>query len=160
MQATSGAPAIDPRRLFSGIWRGEGELIPHGPARLVLRREPVEITGSSEWLSASVWRVRERFEMASGWSFERCMFMELIAPQRVRATADDIPLGADVTLTSDGFRFERFRCRLPYRGVRFRLGCTSWARLDDAGALNGEVKLDLLCIPVATLRLSIRIEND
>jgi hypothetical protein len=160
MRATSGVPAIDPRRLFSGIWRGHGELIPRGPARLALRREPVQITGSGEWLSASLWLVRERFEMASGWSFERRMFMELVAPARVRATADDIPLGADVTLTPDGFRFERFRSWLPYRGVRFRLGCTSHARLDAAGVLEGEVELDLLRVPVATLRLSMRIESD
>jgi len=160
MQATRAAPAIDPRRLFSGTWRGAGELIPRGPARLVLRREPVQITGSGEWLSASVWRVHERFELASGWSFERRMFMELVTPTRVRATADDIPLGADVILTPDGFRFERFRSWLRYRGVRFRLGCHSSARLAAAGALNGEVELDLLRVPIATLRLSIRIESD
>ena len=152
------AQAVDPRRLFSGIWRGEGQLIPRGPARLVLGRERVQITGSGEWLSASVWLVRERFEMASGWAFERRMFMQLVAPTRVRATADDMPLGADVTLTADGFRFERFRSWLLYRGVRFRLGCCSSARLDASGTLNGEVRLDLLRIPVATLRLSIRVE--
>ncbi len=154
------APApIDPRRVFSGTWRGTGELIPHGPARLVLRREAVAVSGDGEWLTASLWRVRERFEMASGWSFERRMFMERVAPDRVRATADDIPLGADLVLTSDGFRFLRFRSWLVYRGVRFRLGCTSEAHFDAAGALVGEVRLDWLRIPAATLRLSIRIES-
>jgi hypothetical protein len=160
MQATSGAVPIDPRRLFSGIWRGSGELIPHGVARLLLRREPVRITGSGEWLSASVWRVHERFELASGWTLERRMFMELVGAAHVRATADDVPLGADVTLTGDGFRFERFRSWLLYRGVRFRLGCRSHARLDEAGLLRGELRLDCLRIPVATLRLEIRIERE
>ena len=146
---------IDPRRVFSGTWRGTGELIPHGLARLVLRREAVRLTGSGEWLTPTLWRVRERFELASGWSFERRMFMELVAPDRVRATADDIPLGADVLLTSDGFRFLRFRSWLVYRGVRFRLGCESEARFDASGALIGEVRLDFLRMPAATLTLAI-----
>ena len=154
---TSSAATVDPRRLFSGTWRGEGELIPHGLARLALRRERVSILGTGEWLSDSRWIVSERFEMASGWAFERRMTMELVAPRHVRAHADDMPLGADVVLTEDGFRFERFRSRLPYRGARFRLGCTSAARLDASGVLNGEVKLDILRIPLVTLTLAIRV---
>ena len=150
--------SIDPRVLFSGTWRGDGQLIPHGPARLVLRRDDVRITGTGEWLSEALWLVRERFEMSSGWSFERRMFMELVAPDRVRATADDIPLGANVSLTSDGFRFARFRSWLVYRGVRFRLTCESEARLDASGALVGEVRLYFLGIPVATLRLAVSVE--
>jgi hypothetical protein len=150
--------AIDPRKLFSGTWRGTGELIPHGFARPVLRREAVAISGTGDWLSDTIWHVRERFEMASGWSFGRSMFMELVAPDRVRATADDMPLGANVALTSDGFRFERFRSWLSYRGVRLRLRCESEARLDASGALVGEVRLFFLRTPAATLRLSIRVE--
>jgi hypothetical protein len=153
------AGAIDPRRLFAGTWHGEGELAPRLAARLVLRREGVRVTGSGEWLSDTVWRVRERFELASGWGFERRMFMELVAPGRVRATADDIPLGASVVLTPSGFRFERFRSWLAYRGLRFRLGCTSQAVLEADGRLRAEVRLDWLRLPVATLRLSIRVES-
>ncbi len=150
--------AIDPRRVFSGTWRGTGELVPHGPARLVLRREALRITGTGEWLTDTLWRVHERFEMASGWSFERRMFMERVAPNRVRATADDIPLGADVVLTADGFRFLRFRSWLSYRGVRFRLGCSSEARIDSSGAIVGEVRLDLVRVPVVSMRMEIRVE--
>jgi hypothetical protein len=150
---------VDPRRLFSGTWRGEGELMPLHLARLVLRREPVRVTGTGEWLSDTIWLVRERFEMASGWAFERRMFMELVAPDRVRATADDMPLGADVVLTRDGFRFERFRSWLVYGGVRFRLGCRSEAVLDADVVLRGQVELDLLRVPVARMRLAIRVES-
>jgi hypothetical protein len=148
---------VDPRALFSGTWRGMGELIPRGLARLVLRREALRITGTGEWLSDRIWIVREKFEMASGWGHERRMFMELVAPNRVRATADDMPLGADVTLTADGFRFERFRSWLSVGGVRFRLGCSSEAVLGAGGVLRGVVRLDLLWVPVAEMRLEIRV---
>jgi hypothetical protein len=118
----------------------------------------VRISGSGEWLSDSIWRVREKFEMGSGWSFERRMFMELVARDRVRATADDMPLGADVVLTEDGFRFERFRSWLRFRGVRFRLGGSSEAALGADGLLRGEVRLDWLRVPVLRMQLAIRVE--
>jgi hypothetical protein len=156
---THAAPSVDPHRLFAGTWRGEGELIPRGPARLVLRREAVHITGTGEWLSDAIWIVREEFAMASGWSFERRMFMEWVAPDRVRATADDMPLGADVRLTPDGFRFERFRSWLAYRGVRFRLTCASESALGMNGVLRGVVRLWWLRVPVLEMRLAIRIED-
>jgi hypothetical protein len=153
------ASALDPRRLFSGTWRGEGELTPLLFARVLLRREALVVTGVGEWLSDTVWRVRERFEMESGWSFERSMFMEVVAPNRVRATADDMPLGATVVLVGDGFRFERFRSWLSHRGMRFRLGCESEAVLGEDGVLRSEVRLDLLRVPVIRMRLAMRVET-
>jgi hypothetical protein len=149
---------VDPRALFAGTWHGEGELVPRGLARLLLRREVVRVTGSGEWLGERVWLVRERFEMASGWHFERRMFMEWVAPERVRATADDMPLGADVVLTRDGFRFLRFRSWLPFRGVRFRLACESASARGADGALRGVVRLWWLGLPALELRLAIRVE--
>jgi hypothetical protein len=155
----SGASPLDARRFFSGRWQGEGELLPHGPARLVLARQPVRLEGRGEWLSERVWRVHERFELPR-FGFERRMFMEEVAPGRVHATADDIPLGAEVALAPDGFRFLRFRSWLRYRGVRLRLGCASESRLAPDGVLHARVRLDLWRVPVATLRLAIRIERE
>jgi hypothetical protein len=154
----SDAPLVDPRALFSGVWRGDGELIPRGPARLVVRRESLRVTGTGEWLSDRIWLVRERFEMASGWHLERRMFMEWVAPDRVRATADDMPLGADVVLTRDGFRFLPFRSWLLFRGVRFRLRAQSDAARGPDGVLRGVVRLRFFGLPVAEMRLAMRVE--
>ena len=148
---------LDARRFFSGRWTGAGTLAPHGPARLVLRQTPVRLEGRGEWLSETVWRVSERFALEGGFAFERRMFMEQTAPGRVRATADDIPLGAEVELDAGGFRFRRFRSWLRYRGVRFRLGCASETRVAADGALDATIRLDWLRLPVATLRLEIRV---
>ena len=89
----------------------------------------MRLEGRGEWLTEQVWRVHERFALGSGFGFERRMFMEQVAPGRVHATADDMPLGAEIELFEDGFRFRRFRSWLAYRGVRFRLGCTSETRV-------------------------------
>jgi hypothetical protein len=150
---------LDAKRFFAGRWSGEGELLPHGPARLVLARENVRLEGSGEWLGERLWRVHERFTLGSGFGFERHMFMEEVAPGRVHATADDMPLGADIELEPDGFRFLRFRSWLRFRGVRFRLGCRSETRLAPDGALHARIHLDFLRLPVATLRLAIRVER-
>ncbi len=146
---------LDAKRFFSGTWSGAGELIPRGPARLALRREDVALLGTGEWLSERIVLVCERFEMASGWSFARRMFLEQISPDRMRATADDIPLGATVRLAVDGFAFESFRTWLPYNGLRFCLRCESEARLEAGGALAGRLRLRWLGLPVADLTLRI-----
>jgi hypothetical protein len=151
---------LDARRFFAGRWEGQGELTPHGPARLVLERQTVRLEGHGEWLTEQLWRVHERFVLGSGFGFERHMFMEQVAPGRVHATADDMPLGAEIELFADGFRFRRFRSRLAYRGVRFRLGCTSETRVTPDGLMHAAIRLDLCRIPVATLRLAIQVERE
>jgi hypothetical protein len=133
--------------------------VAHGPARLVLGRQAVRLEGRGEWLSEQVWRVHERFVVGSGFAFERHMFMEQVAPDRVHATADDMPLGAEIELAEGGFRFQRFRSWLRYRGVRLRFGCASDTRLAADGVLHAAIRLDLWRIPVATLRLAIRVER-
>jgi hypothetical protein len=154
------ASPLDPRRFFAGRWQGQGELVPHGPARLVLARESVRLGGRGEWRSGRAWRVHERFSLGSGVGCERQRWREQVAPTRVHARADDIPLGADIELDEHGFRFGRFRSWLRYRGVRFRLGCTSDTRLVAGDRMDATIRLDFLRIPVATLRLEIRVERD
>jgi len=150
---------LDARRFFAGRWHGQGELTPHGPARLVLARTPVQLEGSGEWLGETVWRVHERFTLGAGFGFERRMFMEQSGPGRVRATADDMPLGAEIELDTGGFRFRRFRSWLVYRGMRLRLGCTSETRVAADGVMHATIRLDLGRVPVATLRLTIHVER-
>ena len=151
---------LDAHRFFAGRWQGEGELVPHGPARLVLARTRVELEGRGEWLSETVWRVHERFTLGAatggGLGFERHMFMEQTGPGRVHASADDMPLGAELELDPGGFRFRRFRSWLVYRGVRLRLGCRSETRVAADGVMHAAIRLDLWRIPVATLRLELR----
>jgi hypothetical protein len=103
--------------------------------------------------------VHERFVLGPDFDFERHMFMEQTGAGRVHATADDMPLGAEIELDAGGFRFRRFRSWLVYRGVRFRLGCTSDTRVEADGVMHAAIRLDLWRIPVATLRLIIRVDR-
>src|SRR5262245_17246331 len=119
----------------------------------------VALEGRGEWLTDTIWRVHERFALGAGAGFERRMFMEQTAPGRVHATADDMPLGAELALDAGGFRFRRFRSWLPYRGVRLRLGCTSDTRVAADGVMHATIRLDLWHVPVATLRLTIRADR-
>ena len=150
---------LDARRFFAGRWSGEGTLVTHGPARLLLGRQSVKLEGTGEWLSDRVWRVHERFTLVSGLEFERRMRMEEVAAGRVHASGDDLPLGAEIELSEDGFRFRRFPWLGRYLGLRLRLGCASRARVGSDGVLHAAIQLDLLHLPVATLLLAIRIDR-
>jgi hypothetical protein len=150
---------LDARRFFVGRWRGEGTLWTRGPARLLIGYQGVTLEGTGEWLSERAWRVHERFTLASGLAFERHMQMEEVAAGRVHASGDDLPLGAEIELAEDGFRFRRFPWLGGYRRLRLRFGCASDARLDADGVLHAVIQLDLFRLPVATLRLAIRIER-
>ena len=57
-----------------------------------------------------------------------------------------------------GFRFLRFRSWLPFRGVRFHLRAESDAVRGPDGVVRGVVRLRFLGLPVAEMRLAMRIE--
>jgi hypothetical protein len=146
---------LDPRELFSGVWKGEGELRPRGPARLLLRRGRVSLVGRGEWLSEHSWQVREQFQSDAGFALERHMVLEQLAPGLARAQASDMPRGALLEIGASGFRFRRFASRVRYLGLRLPLGCASEARLAEDGLLHARIRLDFLRLPVAELTLRI-----
>ena len=152
---------LDARRFFAGRWEGQGELTPHGPARLVLAREAVRLEGRGEWLGERVWRVHERFALGSRFAFERHMWMEQVAPRTACTRRPTTSRSARRSSSrEDGFRFRRFRSWLAYRGVRLRLGCASETRLAPDGVMHALIRLDFWRIPVATLRLAIHVERE
>ena len=87
---------LQPREFFRGCWCGEGELVPRPLLRPWVRRERIRLISEAHWLSHTIWLVKDRMEFASGWVHDRKMFAELVAPDRIHVTADDMPLGADI----------------------------------------------------------------
>ena len=151
---------LQPRDFFSGTWQGEGELLPHALLRWSQRRDTIRFSSSTEWLSDTVWIVRDRMEYGSGEAIDRTMFAQLVAPDRIHVTADDMPLGADIELHERGFRFTPYLAWIEYRGRRFRLKCFDDNVLDDEGMIHDTVRLYWYGLPVATIRIHIRVERD
>lgn len=81
------------------------------------------------------------------------MFAELVAPDRVHVTADDMPMGADILLQERGFRFTPYYALVSYGGRLYRLKCLDECRVDEAGFLHDTIRMFFWGFPVATMRL-------
>ena len=107
-----------------------------------------------------MWIVKDRFEYGSAPTVERVMFAQLVAPDRIHITADDIPLGADILLHESGFRFTPYLIWTQYRGCRIRLKCFDDNVLLDDGSIQDSIQMYWYGLPVATMRLHVRVFRD
>jgi hypothetical protein len=146
---------LKPREFFRGIWRRPGELVAHPLLRLFLPRQPFHFSCQVTWLSDTIWTVDDRFEFASGRVLKRRMFAELVAPDRIHVTADDMPLGADILLHERGFRSTPYYALGAQRegGRVYRLRCYDECTLDDRGFLHDTIGMYYRGFPVATMRI-------
>jgi hypothetical protein len=146
---------LQPREFFRGLWTGDGELIPHPLLRWLVPRQPFRFTSEPVWLSETTWQVRDRMEFFSGRLIERRMFAELVAPDRIHVTADDMPLGADILLHARGFRFTPYYVLGAYKdgGRLYRLRCLDECRLDDGGFVHDTIGMYYWGMRVATMRI-------
>ncbi len=146
---------LQPRQFFTGTWKGEGELSPHPLLRWLIPKERVRFTSQPIWLSDRVWVVKERFEFSSGDVIARNMFVEIVSPDRLHVTADDMPLGADIILHEKGFRFTPYYIWSYYRDRRWRLRCIDENSIDENGAIHDTIRMFYFGLPVATMRLTV-----
>ena len=146
---------LQPREFFSGTWKGEGQLSPHPLLRWLIAKERVRVSSRSSWLSETTWVVKESFEFSSGSMIARTMLVEIVGPDRLHVTADDMPLGADIILHEKGFRFTPYYIWGLYKGRRWRLRCTDENLIDEDGAIQDTIKMFYFGLPVATMRLTV-----
>jgi len=144
---------LQPKEFFRGVWAGEGEVVPHPLLRWLVAREHLRLTTEAVWLSETTWVVRDRFEFSSGRVLERRMFAELIASDRIHVTADDMPFGAEIFLSAEGFRFTPYRVLVSHRGRVYQLRCHDECRVDAEGFVHDTIKMYFWGLPVATIRL-------
>lgn len=150
---------LEPRKFFNGVWRGEGELIPGVLNSWFIPKERIRLESRPLWLSETIWKVEESFEFSSGRIIERKMFAELVAPDKIHVTADDMPQGADIILRADGFRFTPYHILGEFGGIKWRLRCTDDNRLDETGTIHDRIKMFYLGLPVAEMRLTVKVDR-
>jgi hypothetical protein len=141
------------REFFSGVWTGNGELIPSWWLRWCCPNERVRHSSEAVWLTSTVWIVKDHFEFSSGRLVEGKMFCELIAPDRIHITADHMPLGADINLTETGFSFTPYRVLASYRGFTFQFRCFDECTVDVDGRVHDRIRIYWHSIPVGEMRL-------
>ncbi len=151
---------LQPKEFFRGRWRGEGELVPHPLLRPFVRRERIRLFSEAHWLSETIWLVKDRMEFLSGWVYERKMFAELVAPDRIHVTADDMPLGADILLNDRGFHFTPYHAWGSFNGRRYRMRFTADCVLDESGKIHDTIRMRYRGFPVATMFIGPIDRND
>jgi len=150
---------LEPRKFFSGIWRGEGELIPSWLNAWLVPKEQIRLHSRPIWLSDTIWKVEESFEFSSGKVIERKMFAELVASDRVHITADDMPLGADIILHDKGFSFMPYYILGDFGGRKWRMRCVDDNQLDENGVIHDKIEMFFCGVRVAEMRLTVKVER-
>ena len=92
------------------------------------------------------------------WIFRR-MFVEIIGKNRLHVTADDMPLGADITLHEKGFYFTPYLIWFHYKGRRWRLKCMDENMIDDSGVINDRIRMFFMGFPIATMHLAVKVDR-
>jgi hypothetical protein len=88
------------------------------------------------------------------------MFVQLVAPDRLHVTADDIPQGSDIWLSESGFRFEPYYIRAKHRGIALTLRCFDDNVIHPDGTIRDTIKMYLFGLNVATMRLTVHRNVD
>lgn len=158
--AREAATPLQPRRFFRGRWSGTGEVIPHLLLRWLIHRESLRWESDTEWLSDTIWIVHERMEFESGSTSERTMFSRLVAPDRIHVTADDMPLGADITLSATGYQFTPYLIWTERNGRRIRLSCVDINDIQPDGTILDTIRMSWYGLPVATLQMRVTVDRD
>ena len=148
------------RQFFGGIWRGQGELLPHPLLRWVARKESITFESTTTWLSETVWMLKESFVFSSTGTISRTMFVQLVAPDRLHVTADDMPLGSDIALSENGFRFAPYYIRSRHRGIPMTLRCFDNNVIQPDGTIRDTIKMHFFGLHVATMNLTVRRKVD
>jgi hypothetical protein len=126
--------------------------------RFLWRRAALRFRARREtvWVSGETWVLRDRAEFPNGYVEERRRLCELVAPDRVRVTADDLPEGAEVLLEEDGFRIVPYPIEQPIGPLRWPMRARDRYRVEPDGTLVEEIDLRTLGVPVARVTFRVR----
>jgi hypothetical protein len=149
--ADAAATPLDIRAFFTGVWRAEGALRPAGWLRWLLPTEQVRAVSRPRWFSEQAWRVEESFEFSGSPAIAREMAVEIVAPDRLRVTAPDMPGGAEILLSKDGFRFTPYVIEIRRFGRKWRLRCRDESRIRPDGLIENVIRMSLFGLPAMVM---------
>jgi len=158
-QPPSRPTPLQPREFFTGRWSGEGHLVPLGLLRLFARVQRFTYVSTTRWRDEAHWDIFDRIHYESGKVVEQQLTAELVAADRVRIAAPDMPGGAAIQLRVDGYDFTPYRYRLKAWLLAVTLRCYDVNRLQGDGTVMDSIQMHWLGLPVALMTMRIRIER-
>ena len=145
---------LRPREFFAEPWSGVGAYRPPLLGRIWSRR--FRFSSRCEFESDTTWTVHDVMEFENGRTDERSMEARMVAPDRIRSTAPDMPDGLELILEERGFRFEPYRLAVRVGPLPVRLRCRDRCRLDADGVLHDHIRLAVWRLPVGEIRMQLR----
>ncbi|MDQ3933999.1 MAG: DUF998 domain-containing protein [Actinomycetota bacterium] len=148
---------VGPREFFGRAWSGRGGFC-LGAFYVARLAQPITFTRESRWIDDEHWIVEDITSFDNGYAIQRRMHAEMLAPDRARVVADDMPGGAELLLEEDGYRVvpARYRYAFPVGPVRFTLRCRDEVRVCEGGELLWTIRFSWLGIPAGVLRGRVR----
>lgn len=150
---------LDPHAFFTGVWSGEGDLLPSRLLRLLIPCEHFRYTGTVNWLTDSMWRVHDHYEFARGQVMDVHLSIEMVGNRRLHVTSANIPAGADILLSEDGFSFTPYTIHIKRWGLPLHLRCFDTTHVGTDGNLTNTIKMCFLGLPVAIMLLRVTVER-
>jgi hypothetical protein len=129
--------------------------------RLLWRRFPLRFRcrRESTFLSDDVWYYDDQVLFGDGRVEARRRFCQLVAPDRIHVTADDMPDGAEVALGERGFRIGPFWLTVPLGPLRWPLRCREQSRFERDGTFVETFHLRSLGLPAGRMTFRVRPEG-
>ncbi len=150
---------LQPGEFFTGVWHGTGEFRLHSILHWFVPDQHVEYQGQTTWLSDTLWMATEEFRLSRAGPTSRITYIQIIGPERLHMTCDDIPGGADILLHDRGFKLTPYLFRSPFAGRYLTVKCFDEAELDEKGILHDHIKMYYVGIHLASMTMSINIDR-
>ena len=146
---------VGPRDFLGRSWSGPARFCP-GPIWANWLAQPVTFRRESRWIADELWVMDDTAAFEGGSRIERRMFGQVVAPDRVRVVADDMPGGADLVLEDGGYRVFPYRYAFPLGPVRLTMRCRDEVEACDDGSLLWTIRFSWLGLRMGTLRGRVR----
>jgi hypothetical protein len=151
---------LQPHEFFSGQWTGNGELRFASLGSLLRLPERFNYQTRVRWITEARSEYTDILEFESGRRLEIPFVSEIVDEQRLHVSSPDIPGGADVELSENGYIYSPYIIRTRVGPFRFHLHCTDANVIDPEGLIHDRMEMRWLGFRIATLTMTIRVDRD
>jgi hypothetical protein len=148
-----------PRDFFSGTWTGRGELRFVGLAGWLVRPDTFRYRTQVRWISPVRSEYTDVLEFESGRRLETPFVSEIIGERMLHVASPDMPGGANVQLSDDGYTYTPYVIFARVGPLKLRLRCTDSNVIDRQGLIHDRVEMRWLGLHIANLTMTIRVDR-
>jgi hypothetical protein len=109
------------------------------------------------WLSDDAWVIDDEAHLETGRIERRQRVCRLEQPDLIRVTADDLPEGAEVHLSDEGYRIPAYRALARIGPLLLPVRCDDVHRVAADRTLVDEIVVRFLGMPVARIEVHARL---